>query len=101
MLICNHISGTFVRNIGLLMKELNPNASLLTAKYIRQSSTVGNTHLVKKRGLQAEVNKLQSIRKVLVENAVDDRELLRFRTELEKMLSLVEVITKDNLTAHG
>ncbi|QDJ96445.1 hypothetical protein Xoosp13_259 [Xanthomonas phage Xoo-sp13] len=69
------------------MSELNSRASLLSAKYIRQASPDMMLPPTKKRGLQAEINKIDSVRKTIINNNIDKMELLRFRTELQKLVS--------------
>ena len=71
------------------MSKLNKQASALAGKYIRQTSPENVVDTRKKRGLQAEINKLDAIRKVILNNNVDDKELMRFRTELNKLSALV------------
>lgn len=71
------------------MSKLNKQASELAGKYIRQTSPENVVDTRKMRGLQAEINKLDAIRKVILNNNVDDRELIRFRTELNKLYTLV------------
>lgn len=72
------------------MSKLNTNAASLAGKYIRQSSPENMIDTRKKRGLQAEINKMDAIRKTILNSKIDDKELLRFRVELNKLLYVVD-----------
>lgn len=71
------------------MSTLNSNAATLAGKYIRQTSPENIVNVRKKRGLQSEINKLESIKKIIINNDIQDKELLRFRIELSKLLDVV------------
>lgn len=73
------------------MSKLNAVAAGLASRYIKASSTVEPTmDSRRKRGLQAEINKVESIRKVILNSNIDTNELLRFRTELNKLVNMID-----------
>lgn len=72
------------------MSKLNSNAATLAGKYIRHTSPENMVDTRKRRGLQAEINKMDAIRKLILNSKIEDKELLRFRTELNKLLYVVE-----------
>lgn len=72
------------------MYKLNTKAASLAGKYIRQSSPENMVDTRKKRGLQAEINKMDAIRKTILNSKIDDKELLRFKMEVNKLLYVIE-----------
>lgn len=72
------------------MSKLNSNAASLAGKYIRQTSPENMVDTRKRRGLQAEINKMDAIRKLILNSKIEDKELLRFKTEVNKLLYVVE-----------
>lgn len=72
------------------MTKLNSTAAALAGRYIRKNSTDAVIDTRKKRGLQAEINKLDAIRKTVLNSRIDEKELLRFRTELNKLMHTVD-----------
>lgn len=72
------------------MAKLNATAEKAANKYIRQTSPDNMVDTRKKRGLQAEINKMDSIRKIILNSKIDDKELLRFKAEVNKLLYVVE-----------
>ncbi len=72
------------------MSKLNTNAANLVDKYIRQTSPYNMVDTRKRRGLQAEINKIDAIRKVILNSKIDDKELLRFRVELNKLVYVID-----------
>jgi len=79
------------------MSQLNTKAAKLTEKYIKRSSDVGTAVNRKKRGLQAEINKVTAIRTIILSNDVDAKELLRFRASLFSLVSVVNSQLGENL----
>lgn len=78
------------------MSKLNSNAATLAGKYIRQTSPENFVDTRKRRGLQAEINKLDAIKKLILNSKIEDKELLRFRTEVNKLIYVIE----SQLTKH-
>lgn len=72
------------------MSKLNSTAAAMANRYIRQTSPENTVDTRKKRGLQAEINKMDAIRKIVLNNKIDDKELLRFKAEVNKLLYVVE-----------
>lgn len=72
------------------MAKLNQHAEKLMSKYIKKVSPENIVDTRKKRGLQAEINKMDAIRRVIINHRIDESELLRFRTELNKLLHTVD-----------
>lgn len=72
------------------MSKLNSTAASLAGKYIRKTSPENMVDTRKRRGLQAEINKMDAIRKLILNSKIDDKELLRFRIEVNKLLYVVE-----------
>ena len=71
------------------MSELSTNAKNLASRYIRKASPDIKIK-PKRRGLQAEVNKLEAIRRAIINTPIDVSELIRFRTELNKVQFAVD-----------
>lgn len=72
------------------MTELNPHAAKLTEKYIKTTIGSNSVDSRKKRGLQAEINKLEAIHRTIITNNIDAKELLRIKIELNKLYSTVQ-----------
>lgn len=72
------------------MAKLNSTAELLVDKYIRNSSTDNVVDTRKRRSLQSEIYKLDAVRKIILNNKIDDKELLRFKAEVNKLLYTIE-----------
>lgn len=72
------------------MSTLNNSAANVARKYIRTTSPENVVDTRKKRGLQAEINKLAAIKKVVLTNNIEDKELLRIRAEINSLLYAVD-----------
>lgn len=91
LLICIQEYVRLAAQIGAsVITKLNPVAEKAASKYIRQTSPENMVDSRKKRGLQAEINKMDSIRKLILNSKVDNKELLRFKAEVNKLLYVVE-----------
>lgn len=69
------------------MNTLNTPAKKLADKYIQKATDASFVDTRKGRGLQAEILKLDSIKKILLTSKISERELLRFRGEVTSLLS--------------
>lgn len=83
------------------MSQLNTKAAKLTEKYIKQSSESMKSVTRKKRGLQSEINKIASIKHVVISNDIDENELLRLRTSLYSLLNTVSDRLTENIITHS
>ena len=72
------------------MSKLNSTATSIVGKYIRHISQENVIDTRKRRGLQAEINKMDAIRKTILNSKIDDKELLRFKTEVNKLLYVID-----------
>lgn len=70
------------------MSTLNQNATGISSKYIRKASSDHLPTKVKTRGLQAEINRLESVRKSIQKDNIERSELLRFLTELNRLTNI-------------
>lgn len=72
------------------MSNLNKNAEELARKYISQSSSTTDTANRPKRGLQAEINKVEAIRRVIGTKDFDPMELSRFKTVINNLTQTID-----------
>lgn len=66
----------------------NTSASKIKEKYVKKSS---NTFIDtrKMRGLQAEINKIESIIKVVLDERIDVKEIIRLKNRINKLTSII------------
>lgn len=72
------------------MTELNKTAAGTISKYVVQATKSSDTHNRPKRGLQAEINKVEAIRRVIGTKDFDDAELLRFKTVINTLSQAID-----------
>ena len=72
------------------MSELNSKALAIKDKYIKRSTDTTFVDTRKKRGLQAEINKVESIRRIIMNHNIDSAEMIRMRIELNKLISIID-----------
>ncbi len=72
------------------MESLNSSANSLKEKYIRRNSMNSIVDTRKRRGVQAEINKIESMFRTLTEYNIEDNELVRLRIELTKLISFID-----------
>lgn len=74
------------------MTKLNTTAKNIQQKYIRTTSPGNLVDTRKKRGVQAEINKLDAIRKSIsdTKTVIEFKELARLKAELHKLAGLVD-----------
>ncbi len=80
------------------MNKLNNHAKSLTEKYIRKTTPSNYIETRKKRGVQAEVNKLEAIRRGISDSktVIDYHELIRLRNEIAKLGEVVDVLIRSS-----
>lgn len=72
------------------MAEMTPKASSIASKYVTQASTGSAKTNSPKRGLQAEINKVEAIRRVIGTKDFDAAELSRFKTVLNTLSQTID-----------
>ena len=72
------------------MESLNSSANSLKEKYIRRNIMNSIVDTRKRRGVQAEINKIESMFRALTEYNIEDNELVRLRIELTKLISFID-----------
>lgn len=72
------------------MAKLSASASQIASKYVTISSNKMDTNNRPKRGLQAEVNKIEAIRRVIGTKDFDSVELFRFRATVNSLLQTID-----------
>jgi hypothetical protein len=72
------------------MTELNKTAANTINKYVVQSTNAAAKTNSPKRGLQAEINKVEAIRRVIGTKDFDQVELFRFRTTINTLLQTID-----------
>lgn len=71
------------------MSKLDSVAESLKSKYIRQGSRTSIKAGLPKRGVQAEINKIDAIKKALLNYDISRAELVRLQNSLQGLSNLV------------
>jgi len=73
------------------MANLNDNAAALVEKYISTSTDKPDTTNRPKRGLQAEINKVEAIRRIIGTKEFDPNELSRFKAVINTLTHTIDL----------
>ncbi len=72
------------------MNKLTGQAATVAGKYVIKASGASAEKEGPKRGLQAEINKIEAIRKVIGTKNIDTKELMRIRTSLNTLTQMID-----------
>lgn len=78
---------TFAKRWIYEMNDLSPKAQKLKERYIRKTSPINRLPKKKKRGLQAEINKISSIQMSIRSDEFDIDELMRLKAKVYELYS--------------